>query len=246
MLSAIEDSVTRMPAGVNVYWSARSQLEFALGDPAAAARSALMLADVPTAAVGVSCVIPWRLQAAIGLAASAEPARARTLLAEQRPITERWGLPRARGLLLRAAGLVVQDPSLLEQAAETLQETPARLELARTLIDLGAMLRRSNHRAAAREPLRAGLDLAHRCGAVPLEERAAAELAATGARPAARCSLASTRSPPPSGESRGLPRTGGATLRSPRRFTSRARPWSPTSGASTRSWTCSATGCARC
>jgi DNA-binding CsgD family transcriptional regulator len=31
--------------------------------------------------------------------------------------------------------------------------------------------------------LREGLDLAHRCGAAPLEERARAELTATGARP---------------------------------------------------------------
>jgi DNA-binding NarL/FixJ family response regulator len=44
-------------------------------------------------------------------------------------------------------------------------------------------LRRGNFRKEAREPLREALELAHRCGAVPLEERTRTELAATGARP---------------------------------------------------------------
>ena len=41
----------------------------------------------------------------------------------------------------------------------------ARLDHARCLVDLGAALRRANQRAAAREPLREGLELARRCGA---------------------------------------------------------------------------------
>jgi DNA-binding CsgD family transcriptional regulator len=39
------------------------------------------------------------------------------------------------------------------------------------------------HRADAREPLRQGLDLAHRCRAPLLAERGRQELLATGARP---------------------------------------------------------------
>jgi DNA-binding CsgD family transcriptional regulator len=57
------------------------------------------------------------------------------------------------------------------------------LELARALVDYGAALRRQKHRAAAREPLRRGLDLAQRCGATTLVRRAGDELRATGARP---------------------------------------------------------------
>src|SRR5262249_2274268 len=41
----------------------------------------------------------------------------------------------------------------------------------------------SGHRADARKPLREGLDLAHRCGATALTQRAREELKATGARP---------------------------------------------------------------
>jgi DNA-binding CsgD family transcriptional regulator len=50
-------------------------------------------------------------------------------------------------------------------------------------VELGAALRRANQRAAARHRLRAGLDLAHRCGATRLAQRAGTELHAAGARP---------------------------------------------------------------
>jgi DNA-binding CsgD family transcriptional regulator len=71
----------------------------------------------------------------------------------------------------------------LREAADVLRESGARLEHARALVEFGAALRRANQRAAAREPLRAGLDLAYRCGAGRLAHRAATELRATGARP---------------------------------------------------------------
>jgi DNA-binding CsgD family transcriptional regulator len=48
---------------------------------------------------------------------------------------------------------------------------------------LGAALRRNGQRSNAREPLRRALELAHRCGATALVERAHAELLGTGARP---------------------------------------------------------------
>jgi DNA-binding NarL/FixJ family response regulator len=44
-------------------------------------------------------------------------------------------------------------------------------------------LRRANRRADARAPLREALDLAHRCRAGAVAERARTELLATGARP---------------------------------------------------------------
>jgi DNA-binding CsgD family transcriptional regulator len=57
------------------------------------------------------------------------------------------------------------------------------LERAKSLTELGAALRRANQRAEARAPLREGLELAQRCNAAPVAERAHAELLATGARP---------------------------------------------------------------
>jgi ATP/maltotriose-dependent transcriptional regulator MalT len=71
----------------------------------------------------------------------------------------------------------------LREAAGLLASCGAVLEHARALIELGAALRRSNQRNAAREPLRRGLDLAYHCGAGRLAQRATDELRATGARP---------------------------------------------------------------
>ena len=66
---------------------------------------------------------------------------------------------------------------------QVLEPSPARLELARSLVELGAAMRRVNHRRQAREPLAHGMELARRCGAAALVQRAHHELRATGARP---------------------------------------------------------------
>ena len=64
-----------------------------------------------------------------------------------------------------------------------LRASPALLERARALGDYGAALRRANRRVEARAPLRQALELAHRCGAPPLQRRLHDELLAAGARP---------------------------------------------------------------
>ena len=64
-----------------------------------------------------------------------------------------------------------------------LSDSPALLERARSLTELGAALRRANRRKEARELLADGLELGERCSATVLAERARAELVATGARP---------------------------------------------------------------
>ena len=64
-----------------------------------------------------------------------------------------------------------------------LERSPARLEHARALVNLGAGLFVRGERLAAREPLSQGLDLADRCGSAALAERAWAALVTTGARP---------------------------------------------------------------
>jgi DNA-binding CsgD family transcriptional regulator len=51
------------------------------------------------------------------------------------------------------------------------------------MTDLGAAFRHARQRAESREILRPALDLAHRCGALALTERAHTELVAAGARP---------------------------------------------------------------
>jgi DNA-binding CsgD family transcriptional regulator len=65
----------------------------------------------------------------------------------------------------------------------SLRRSPALLERAHSLTELGGALRRAGARAAARDPLGEALDLAARCGARPLAARAREELNASGARP---------------------------------------------------------------
>jgi DNA-binding CsgD family transcriptional regulator len=87
---------------------------------------------------------------------------------------------------LRAAGVVAggdRGVSLLREAIDVLERGEPRLEKARALADLGAMLRRRNRRTEARELLREALDAAHRAGARRLADYAETELRATGARP---------------------------------------------------------------
>jgi DNA-binding CsgD family transcriptional regulator len=97
-----------------------------------------------------------------------------------------FGAPRALGIALRTAGLARGGPeglALLRESVAALDRSPALLERARSLAELGAALRRSGERAAAREPLARALELAARCGARPLAARARDELITAGARP---------------------------------------------------------------
>jgi tetratricopeptide (TPR) repeat protein len=94
--------------------------------------------------------------------------------------------PRGIGGALRASGLVRGGKpglELLAQAVDTLESSPSLLWRAEALVDFGAALRRNGQRVAAGDALREGMDLAHRCGAQPLVDRAADELRAAGARP---------------------------------------------------------------
>jgi DNA-binding CsgD family transcriptional regulator len=122
---------------------------------------------------------------ALALAAD-DPQGARELVGAERADAERIGIPRGIGVALRTAGMIEggkRGLSMLGDAVDALAASPARLEQARAQVELGAALRRANRRAAAREPLRTGLDVALECGAARLAERAHTELEATGARP---------------------------------------------------------------
>jgi DNA-binding CsgD family transcriptional regulator len=130
--------------------------------------------------------IPWRASAALALTSLGEPDEATRIALEEIELARRFELPRELGIALRAAGLVEggdRGIELLAEAAQVLEASPAVLEHARALADLGAALRRRGQRSNAREPLRRALDLAHRCGATALADRARTELVATGARP---------------------------------------------------------------
>ena len=127
---------------------------------------------------------PWRSHAALALHALGREDEARELAAAELELARQWGAPRTVGISLRTLGLVdhpSQRELRLREAIDVLAGSSS-LERARALVDLGAALRRRNERTQARELLRQGVDLAVRCGAIPLVGRANEELAATGAR----------------------------------------------------------------
>ena len=129
---------------------------------------------------------PWRSGAAMAALRFGEQAVARALADEELSLARRFGAPRRLGIALRAAGLCEGGGggvALLQESVAVLRASPAKLELARSLCDLGAALRRAKRRADARPLLREALDLAHRSGAEPLEQHAKVELRASGARP---------------------------------------------------------------
>jgi DNA-binding CsgD family transcriptional regulator len=99
---------------------------------------------------------------------------------------------RRLGGALRVAGLLEggkRGLDLLRQSADTLADSPALLWRAHAFVDLGAALRRDGHAVSARPILREGMELAHRCGATPLADRAEEELRAAGARPRRRAGV---------------------------------------------------------
>ena len=127
----------------------------------------------------------WRsaLALMLGIERSDEARRLATAeLDDARPLGQARGI----GVALRALGVLEGGASgreRLEESVHVLQASSAVLEYGRALVELGASMRRAGERAAAREPLRQGLDLAVKAGATRLSERARAELEATGAHP---------------------------------------------------------------
>ena len=130
--------------------------------------------------------LPWRSDAALLAARVGAEDRAEELVAEDVGLARAFGAPHALGIALRAAGLIAGGNRGLERLAEAatvLERSGVDLELARTLTDQGAALRRAGRRRDARAPLRRALDLAMRCGAIALARRAREELVAAGAKP---------------------------------------------------------------
>ena len=129
--------------------------------------------------------MPWRSAAARAMRLLGESDEARALAATELELALHSGAPRAIGVARATLGLCragEEGIAELRASAELLAACGARLEEMRALVDLGAALRRAGRPREAREPLRAGLELAQQAGAVVLARRAETELRAAGAR----------------------------------------------------------------
>jgi DNA-binding CsgD family transcriptional regulator len=134
---------------------------------------------------GQSVLFDWRSPAALARHFLGDHREALELADADLEIARAWGAPRNIGIALVTLALIEgrqEGIRLLQEAVETLDGTPALLERARALVDLGAMLRRNGEPSKARPYLSTGRELAEHAGARRLVVRAAEEFAATGAR----------------------------------------------------------------
>lgn len=131
-------------------------------------------------------LLPWRSRAALAAHLAERPDEALSMAEEELRLARAFGADVWTARALRAWSRVVGGGDgirgLLE-AASLLEGSGAELEYARTLVELGRAQRRGGQRATAREHLRHGQELAHRCGADSLAALARDELRAAGARP---------------------------------------------------------------
>ena len=165
--------------------TARGRLRIRDGDVAGGLADLLRCGELQ-AAYGDRRPGDWRAEAVAALVALGELDRARGLAAEGLERARAHGASRVVARALRAAGVAEGgEPglALLEEAVTTAQRSPARLEAANALADLGGALVRARRRREGREVLRLALEEAQRCGAVALADRVHGELGAGGGRP---------------------------------------------------------------
>jgi DNA-binding CsgD family transcriptional regulator len=156
------------------------------GRPARAAARQLACGEALEALMVTSpAVLPWRSQAALALQLSGEPARARELLDDELERATATGGPRPIGVALRASGICLGGSAGLAQLHESvtvLDGSGAGLELARSLVELGATIRRQGQPRAARPHLERALEILDGTGARVTSRRADTELRAAGGR----------------------------------------------------------------
>jgi DNA-binding CsgD family transcriptional regulator len=134
-------------------------------------------------------VCPWRSLAAAAAMQLGDRERATALAEEELALARSFGAPGAIGQALWGMATLAEGAAAIEtcqEAVRVLEDSQCALRRARASVELGAALRRASKRGDAREPLRLGLDLAHRCGARALAARAQEELVAAGGRPRRR------------------------------------------------------------
>jgi DNA-binding CsgD family transcriptional regulator len=128
--------------------------------------------------------IPWRAETALLHARVGERDTAAALAGEYDELARAWGTPRTIGISARTRGLLAggqEGLALMREAVEAHEASPARLEYARSLVELGAALRRDGRRSEAIELLRGADDVATHCGASALARRTREELGIAGA-----------------------------------------------------------------
>ncbi len=175
-------------------------LELSTGDPQAADSIlrplAKRLASLGWREPSIYGELPNAIEALVELA---ELGEARRLLAELQDrlswIESPWGeasAGRCEGMILAADRDLEAAFSALERALAVHEQLPQPFDLARTLLALGAVERRTRKRGAARDALERALAIFDELGAVLWTEKARSELTRVGGRTAAGGELTPT------------------------------------------------------
>lgn len=172
--------------GLALLLTAQANLHLAQGRSGPAIRDARAAGALVSPTISNPWCCDWRSPAALALGALGRDAEARELAESDLAHAHRFAIPDAEGAALRTLGLVAgggEGLEALRQSVAVLERAESRLEHARSLLELGAALRRAGERVAARAVLREALDATARLGASGLADRAHQELVAAGARP---------------------------------------------------------------
>ncbi len=139
-----------------------------------------------TAGLRLSIGTNWVPSAAAALLSLGRREQAVEIAGRELAETSAFGAPHMIGIALSVCGSLESGPNGLAQLREAvsiLERSQARLDHAWALVNLGVGLRDRGERDPARAQLSHALDIAARCGAITLAERARSELIMTGARP---------------------------------------------------------------
>jgi DNA-binding CsgD family transcriptional regulator/tetratricopeptide (TPR) repeat protein len=164
---------------------ARAAIRAARGDRAGAVADLREVAAIFVPLRAGPRLTRWRSRLALALPESRRE-EAMSLAAEELEEARAVASPWAEGAALRALGLLrggEEGIGDLRDSVAVLRGSPSRYELARSLAELGAALRRRRLRAEARDHLREAGVMAQRCGAERLGARIHEELRIAGARP---------------------------------------------------------------
>jgi DNA-binding CsgD family transcriptional regulator len=179
------DTLARERVLVDEYLVSRGRLRIARGEVRDGLADLLRCGELLDS-YGIVRPTDWRSEAAAVLAELGEGERAVRLARDGIAAARAFGAPRALARSLRSAGRVIggdEGLELLEEAVSLVERSPARLEAAYSLADLGAELVGQRRRREGREALRLALELAQKCGATALAERVRGDLGAGGGRP---------------------------------------------------------------
>ncbi len=185
MVERYGDTLARERVLADEYLVSRGRLSIARGDVRDGLEDLLRCGEMLDS-YGIVRSTDWRSDAARALAELGDGERAERLAREGMVVARAFGAPRALARSLRAAGRVIggdEGLELLEEAVSVVEQSPARLEAAYALADLGAELLERRRRREGREALRLALEMAQKCGATALAEHVRGDLGAGGGRP---------------------------------------------------------------